>query len=188
MGSTGRPGGRRGSDPPWLAPTGWPAELRDPLDHLAWSAVGSRVWLWSPAGYVLAHRRTRGDPAARARRSCRRFEAAGGATRDVDTAAATADPAAAARGAARRLPASARPLGGGGGARGAPPAAAGDRGRALACAPDRLRVPARLYVTSSHVDVVLALRDIDLRVRRAGLDRDPGWKPAFGRVISFHFE
>ena len=25
-------------------------------------------------------------------------------------------------------------------------------------------------------------------IRMAGLDRDPGWVPAAGRVISFHFE
>jgi len=51
-----------------------------------------------------------------------------------------------------------------------------------------LAIPGRLYVTSSHVDVVIPLDCIDLRVRRAGLDRDPGWLPSHGRVVYFHFE
>jgi hypothetical protein len=51
-----------------------------------------------------------------------------------------------------------------------------------------LAVPGRLYVTSSHVDLVLPLAAADLAVRRAGLDRDPGWLPAFGRVVYFHFD
>jgi hypothetical protein len=46
---------------------------------------------------------------------------------------------------------------------------------------------ARLYVTATHVDVVMGLENISLPVRMAGLDRDPGWKPQFGRVILFHF-
>lgn len=47
---------------------------------------------------------------------------------------------------------------------------------------------ARIYVTRAHIDVVLALQGICLPVRRAGLDRDPGWCPTFGRVVQFHFE
>jgi len=48
--------------------------------------------------------------------------------------------------------------------------------------------PARLYVTSTHVDIVMSLEDISLPVRLAGLDRDPGWIPEFARVILFHFQ
>lgn len=44
-----------------------------------------------------------------------------------------------------------------------------------------------LYVTASHVDLVMTLENISLPVRIAGLDRDPGWLPAFGHVIQFHF-
>lgn len=46
----------------------------------------------------------------------------------------------------------------------------------------------RLYVTSSHVDLVLPLESVALPVRVAGLDFDPGWLPAFGRVVQFHYE
>jgi hypothetical protein len=48
--------------------------------------------------------------------------------------------------------------------------------------------PGRLYVTATHVDLVMRLEDISLPVRIAGLDRNPGWLPDFGRVVLFHFE
>jgi hypothetical protein len=51
-----------------------------------------------------------------------------------------------------------------------------------------LRLPGRLYVSRTHVDLVASLDDISLPARLAGLDRDPGWLPDFGRVIYFHFE
>ncbi len=46
----------------------------------------------------------------------------------------------------------------------------------------------RLYVTSSHVDLVLPLDGVSLPVRLAGLDFDPGWLPAYGRVVQIHYE
>ena len=51
-----------------------------------------------------------------------------------------------------------------------------------------LAVSGRLYVTRTHVDLVAPLDQISLAVRCAGLDRDPGWLPAYGRVVLFHFE
>ncbi len=51
-----------------------------------------------------------------------------------------------------------------------------------------LRQPAVLYITRTHIDVFLSLEQIDIAVRRAGLDRDPGWVPELGRVIALHFE
>ncbi|MCI0393437.1 MAG: hypothetical protein L0332_20200 [Chloroflexi bacterium] len=51
-----------------------------------------------------------------------------------------------------------------------------------------LLVGGRLYVTATHVDLVFRLKDVSLPIRLAGLDFDPGWAPAFGRVIQFHFE
>jgi hypothetical protein len=33
----------------------------------------------------------------------------------------------------------------------------------------------------------MPLEAADLRLRRAGLDSDPGWVPWFGRIVSFHF-
>ena len=50
------------------------------------------------------------------------------------------------------------------------------------------RHDAEIRVNASHVDVHLALADLPLALRCAGLDRDPGWIPAAGRSLSFHFE
>ncbi len=47
---------------------------------------------------------------------------------------------------------------------------------------------ARVRSTDTHVDVFFALSDLPLPIRFAGLDRDPGWVPAAGRSIAFHFE
>ncbi|RKH44209.1 hypothetical protein D7V93_36410 [Corallococcus llansteffanensis] len=47
---------------------------------------------------------------------------------------------------------------------------------------------ARLHLTETHVDVVLALAQLPLEVRVAGLDRDIGWIPSAGRHLTFHFE
>ncbi|MCK6552123.1 hypothetical protein L6R52_40205 [Myxococcota bacterium] len=50
-----------------------------------------------------------------------------------------------------------------------------------------LQRPARIFVTRTHVDVVERAEDASIAARRAGLDRDPGWRPELGRVIQFHF-
>jgi hypothetical protein len=47
---------------------------------------------------------------------------------------------------------------------------------------------ARICVTAGHVDVTFALDKLPIEVRLAGLDRDPGWVPAAGRFVAFHFE
>jgi hypothetical protein len=51
-----------------------------------------------------------------------------------------------------------------------------------------LRRRARVFVTPAHVDIVLQLADLPLEIRFAGLDRTPGWIPAAGRFVAFHFE
>lgn len=47
--------------------------------------------------------------------------------------------------------------------------------------------PARIAITATHVDVWQAIDAVDLRLRRAGLDIDPGWVPWLGRVLRFHY-
>ena len=37
------------------------------------------------------------------------------------------------------------------------------------------------------IDVTLPMSAVDLRIRRAGLDIDPGYLPWFGRVVHFHY-
>ncbi|HSF30697.1 MAG TPA: hypothetical protein VLK82_09545 [Candidatus Tectomicrobia bacterium] len=50
------------------------------------------------------------------------------------------------------------------------------------------RQRARVVVTATHVDILMALDGLPIEIRLAGLDRDPGWVPAAGRFIAFHFE
>lgn len=50
-----------------------------------------------------------------------------------------------------------------------------------------LATPATLVVTHTHIDVHMPLDAIDIDMRRAGLDRDPGWVPEFGYIVTFHF-
>lgn len=50
-----------------------------------------------------------------------------------------------------------------------------------------LRRPARVMMTRTHVEVFLRLADVDVRLRRAALDTDPGWVPWLGRVVAFHY-
>jgi hypothetical protein len=45
-----------------------------------------------------------------------------------------------------------------------------------------------VHVSETHIDVRFALAELPIVVRSAGLDRDPGWLPAAGRFLSFHFE
>ena len=47
--------------------------------------------------------------------------------------------------------------------------------------------PARLEWTATHWDVHFDVHAADLRVRRAGLDIDPGWCEGLGRVVGFHY-
>jgi hypothetical protein len=48
--------------------------------------------------------------------------------------------------------------------------------------------PGRILLTRADLDVTLPLSSVDLRIRRAGLDLDPGWAPWFGRVVRFHYD
>jgi hypothetical protein len=45
----------------------------------------------------------------------------------------------------------------------------------------------RVATTRTHIDVLFDHRQADVRVRKAGLDLDPGWVPWFGRVAQFHY-
>lgn len=48
--------------------------------------------------------------------------------------------------------------------------------------------PAGLIWNATHLDVVFDLNQAEPRIRRAGLDLDPGWLPWLGRVVSFHYQ
>ena len=47
---------------------------------------------------------------------------------------------------------------------------------------------ARACLTPAHLDVFFSLPDLPIEIRLAGLGRNPGWVPAAGRFITFHFE
>lgn len=50
-----------------------------------------------------------------------------------------------------------------------------------------LRRPGRVLATRTHLDVLFDLNQAEMRIRRAGLDLNPGWLPWFGRVVTFHY-
>ena len=45
-----------------------------------------------------------------------------------------------------------------------------------------------LEITRTHVALFLPLDSADIVLRRAGLDRSPGWLPDYGRIVQFHYE
>ncbi|MEV5409788.1 hypothetical protein AB0K60_13235 [Thermopolyspora sp. NPDC052614] len=47
---------------------------------------------------------------------------------------------------------------------------------------------ATVFATPSRVDVALSLTELPIEIRMSGLDRDPGWLPAAGRIVAFHFD
>lgn len=47
--------------------------------------------------------------------------------------------------------------------------------------------PGQVVLTATHWDVIFALNQVDLRLRRVALDVDPGWVPWLGRVVQFHY-
>jgi len=52
---------------------------------------------------------------------------------------------------------------------------------------DLFRAEGRLYTTDVNVDLVFPLDAARIDARVAGLDRSPGWWPAGGRIVRFHF-
>lgn len=48
--------------------------------------------------------------------------------------------------------------------------------------------PATMTATPTHVDIHFDIAAADPRIRRAGLDIDPGWVRWFGRVVTFHYD
>jgi hypothetical protein len=51
-----------------------------------------------------------------------------------------------------------------------------------------LNQPARIEVGSTRLDASFSLANHPIALRIAGLDRDPGWVPASGRSLYFHYE
>ena len=47
---------------------------------------------------------------------------------------------------------------------------------------------ATIRVSNTHFDVTFALAELPIAVRLSGLDRNPGWVPAAGRFVAFHYD
>ena len=66
--------------------------------------------------------------------------------------------------------------------------AGGPRASTAETARRYLALPARVEIDADQVSVRLAMDRIDLSLRRAALDRDPGWVPWLGRTVRVVFE
>jgi hypothetical protein len=47
--------------------------------------------------------------------------------------------------------------------------------------------PGRMYLSPTALDITMPMSAVDLRIRRCGLDLDPGYLPWFGCVVHFHY-
>ena len=47
---------------------------------------------------------------------------------------------------------------------------------------------AKVIITPTHLDCFFPLADHPIEIRLSGLDRNPGWVPAAGRFIAFHYD
>jgi hypothetical protein len=43
-------------------------------------------------------------------------------------------------------------------------------------------------MTRSHIDIHFSLNQADIRLRKLGLDLNPGWILCLGKVITFHYD
>jgi len=50
-----------------------------------------------------------------------------------------------------------------------------------------IRRPGYIAATKTHLDLTFPFSQLDIRVRMAGLDINPGWVPWLGRVFQFHY-
>lgn len=50
-----------------------------------------------------------------------------------------------------------------------------------------IRRPAFVALTRSHLDITASLATLDIRIRLAGLDVNPGWVPWLQRIIQIHY-
>ena len=47
--------------------------------------------------------------------------------------------------------------------------------------------PGRISFTPTHVDILFNIEQADIRIRKAGLDIDPGWVEWLGLVVNYHY-
>jgi hypothetical protein len=49
------------------------------------------------------------------------------------------------------------------------------------------RRPGRVSITRTHIDVIFDHKQADIRIRKAGLDLNPGWTPFLGKIVQFQY-
>lgn len=179
------PGHDFAPDEEWRVPPAWLAPFAGG-GAWEWAAAGGRLRVRHPAGFLvldvpLGARRTRREVG---RRLAQELEAYGGRS-DVTLRPAESEDFEGAREFADEGAALGRWLG-----RLAPYVSARlrvalgtDEAARLLC-----EQRARVSVSETRLDVTFALERLPLEVRLAGLDRDPGWVPAAGRRVAFHYE
>ncbi|WP_437576631.1 hypothetical protein [Sorangium sp. So ce887] len=165
-----------GFTPPdaWRVPPAWLRAFPEPAAW-SWATHGDHLTIRHPAGFDVVEVVVEGDPAAQARREASGYgaiEIAGATAPLTGRAQTSAD-----RWLARILPYVRARL-----ARALGATVEEHPGRRL-CA-----LPAHIHVTATHLDVTMSLAELPIEVRLAALDRDPGWVPAAGRYVAFHFE
>src|SRR6185436_225185 len=172
-----------GFHPPraWRIPHAWLAPFDDARAAWRWSAADGRLRVLHPAGFLALDVAARGEPSAQLARELARLGApppqlAREGEVPARPAAAVAPPALA-RWVGWLAPYAAARL----------RAALGARTPAAA-ARTALLLPARVAISPGRVDLTIPLAALPLALRRAGLDRTPGWIPAAGRHVAVHFD
>lgn len=170
-------------------PMAWAAQLpADGNEPQAWAARGGRLRLWSRAGYLLSETRRDASPAAaQADHEAQRWGLGAAPPRarfgNAPLAALCRPLIVGIDHALKRWLSFLVPF-----LRQRLVSALGFDPMETSLRDVLLARPGRLYVTTTHVDLVMRLETASLPVRLAGLDRNPGWLAEFGRVIMFHFE
>jgi hypothetical protein len=159
----------------WITPHAWLTPWGSPPTVVGWSGH-RRLILWHPAGFVIADAPRR--PGRNGRDQLARLARKAGLAGTTMVTAARA-PVRLGRGRGRWLDLLTLYL-------------SARLSRALGVdardVPDLVcRHPAVVEVGDGLLDIHLALADLPLALRTAGLDRDPGWIPAAGLKPAFHF-
>jgi hypothetical protein len=170
-------------------PSAWLPEMLDPDEEFAWASHQRRIAVWSRAGWLLADRPLgKGERCKDAIRSELSPDCCGAAL-SVQKLPGAASPHARLGGELQiapslkfwlecTLPSLRVRLGR---AMGIERAGYAELTEAL------LLVPGELFVTPTRIDFRAPLDQTRIPVRRAALDLDPGWLPAWGRSIRFHY-
>ncbi len=46
----------------------------------------------------------------------------------------------------------------------------------------------QVAITRTHLDILFDTSQLDIRIRKAGLDINPGWVSWLGMVVQFHYQ